>query len=122
MTSRQRANPGPTIAENHSAGREGNDGGGALGSAGPGVPVPNSGAQPTLGVPPPTPCAPFDADTDVHCDSSQLSTTLSAPNSRSISRPQGTPLVAPLVEKPHAARHPSSTRQHGPNSDSIAHT
>src|SRR5436309_13877321 len=105
MTSRQRANPGPTMAGNHSAGREGNDGGGPLGSAGPGVPVPNSGAQPTPGVPPPPPCAPFDADTDVHCDPSQLSTTLSAPNSRSMSTAQGTPWRAPQLERPHAALH-----------------
>src|SRR2546425_6411330 len=118
MTSRPRDNPGPKMAVNPSAGREGNDGGGALGSAGPGLP--NSGAHPTLGAPPPTPCAPFDADTDIHCDSSQLSTTLSAPNSRSMSRAQGTPLVAALIEKPHAALNSSSTRPCGPNSVSIA--
>src|SRR3989442_402141 len=63
---------------------------------------------------------PVDADTDSHCDSSQLSTTFSAPNSRSMSRAQGTPLVAALIEKPHAVWNSSSTRPCGPNSVSIA--
>src|SRR5467141_3991260 len=120
ITSKPRARPGPTMAGNHSTGREGNDGDGAVGSDGPGVPVPNSGAQPTLGVPPPTPCAPFDAETESHCASSQLSTTLSAPKSRSMSLAHGTPLVAALIEKPHAALNSSSTRPCGPNSVSIA--
>src|SRR5207245_11736942 len=107
-------------ARDRAGGGDGQDCGGAAGSAGPGVPVPNSGAQPTRGVPPPTPCASFDADTDSHCDSSQLSTTFSPPNSRSMSRAQGTPLVAALIEKPPAALNSSSTRPCGPNSVSIA--
>src|SRR2546425_12427496 len=120
ITSKPRASPGPTTAGNHSAGREGKDGGGAAGSDGPAVPVPNSGAQPTRGVPPPTPRASLDADTHSHRDSAQLSTTFSAPNSRSMSRAHGTPLVAALIEKPHAVLNSSSTRPCGPNSVSIA--
>src|SRR5207245_1194215 len=63
ITSKPRASPGPTMTGNHSTGTEGNAGGGAVGSDGPGAPVPNSGAHPTLGAPPPPPRAPLGAAT-----------------------------------------------------------
>src|SRR2546428_11796022 len=120
MRSNPSATPGPTTAGSHSAGNEGSDGPGAVGSDGPGVPVPKSGAHGTIGAPPPAPCAPFDADTACQAAGSQLSTTLSAPNSRSISRAHGTVLVAALIGKPHVALNSSSTRPAGLNSVAMA--
>src|SRR5213083_2359640 len=120
-----RARPGPTTAGIHSAGRDGNDGGaagsdGAPGPVGPGAAPPNSGAHATIGAPLPAPWAPLDPDTVSHCASSQLSTTLSAPKSRSMSRAHGTPLLAALIGKPHAVLNSSSTRPCGLNSVAIA--
>src|SRR5207249_3775135 len=66
------------------------------------------------------PWAPLDPDTVSHCASSQLSTTLSAPKSRSMSRAHGTPLLAALIGKPHAVLNSSSTRPCGLNSVAIA--
>src|SRR5436309_1068100 len=90
------------------------------GPVGPGAAPPNSGAHTTIGAPPPAPWAPLDPDTVSHCASSQLSTTLSAPKSRSMSRAHGTPLLAALIGKPHAVLNSSSTRPCGLNSVAIA--
>src|SRR2546422_4606118 len=74
MRSNPSATPGPTTAGSHSAGNEGSDRPGAVGSEGAGVPGPKTGGHRTIGAPPPAPRAPPDAGTVAPCAASPLST------------------------------------------------
>src|SRR2546427_12902311 len=58
MRSNPSATPGPTTAGSHSAGNQGSDRPGVVGSEESGVAVPKSGGPWTIRVPPPAPRAP----------------------------------------------------------------